>query len=195
MSTTPLEWAAEHGHLEAVKVLSGNKLCDKAIELAINKSKYDVAEYLISKNNYENDSYLLTLACKSGCYKIVETIINRVEKIAPEALYEASKWGHLNIVELLVFRDADITYKNNAALRKACERGHYSIAVFLVEHGADVHADDDFSIRWASKEGHLQIVQYLVSQGADVHALDDWALRWAKLEGRDSIVKYLSLLK
>ena len=37
------------------------------------------------------------------------------------------------------------------ALRWASRYGHAEIVRVLLEHGANVHADDDYALRWASR--------------------------------------------
>ena len=95
-------------------------------------------------------------------------------------LYEAAKYGYLDIVKYLVEHGADIHDDDYRAVCRASEYGHLNVVKYLVEHGADIHADYDASLQWASQNGHLDIVKYLVEQGADIHADNDYAIWSAK---------------
>ena len=64
----------------------------------------------------------------------------------------------------------------------------------LIEQGANVSARDDLAIKWAAYNGHLETVKYLVSQGANVSARDDLAIKWAASRGHLETVKYLESL-
>jgi len=50
-----------------------------------------------------------------------------------------------------------------------CLWGHLDIIKYLVEHGADVTARDNDAVRWAASNGKLDVVKYLVEhEGADM---------------------------
>ena len=89
-------------------------------------------------------------------------------------------------LQLYAFRD-----DNDDALRQASRNGHLEIVKYLIENGANIHAENDYALRWASNEGHLEVVKYLIKKGTDVHAENDHALRWASGKGHLEIVKFL----
>jgi ankyrin repeat protein len=43
----------------------------------------------------------------------------------------------------------------------ASRYGHAEIVKLLLENGADVHAENDSALRWASERGHTEIVKLL----------------------------------
>src|SRR5262245_26656349 len=57
------------------------------------------------------------------------------------------------------------------ALGFACSKGHLDAVQLLVERGANVNAEDTFynatPISWAIENGHNDIVKYLLQKGAN----------------------------
>jgi ankyrin repeat protein len=47
------------------------------------------------------------------------------------------------------------------ALREASRNGHEEVVKILIEAGANVHAWDDNALREASRNGHLEVVKLL----------------------------------
>ena len=105
-------------------------------------------------------------------------------------LYEAAKYGYLDIVKYLIEQGANINV-NEQTICLTLEHGHFDVVEYLIEHGANIHVWRENVLRYASKYGHFDVVKYLVGQGADIHDLDDYALRWASKFGYFDIVKYL----
>ena len=56
---------------------------------------------------------------------------------------------------------------------------HVDIVQLLLERGANVHANNDYALRWASRRGYINVVRILVLHGANIHADDDYAIRLA----------------
>lgn len=50
--------------------------------------------------------------------------------------------------------------------------GHKDVVELLLNHGADVHACNDQALRWAAENGHTQTVSLLLEHGADKSVLD-----------------------
>ena len=58
-------------------------------------------------------------------------------------------------------------YEEKTPLHYACEYGHLQIVEYLISKGANVNAKDKYGnhvIHYASKLGHLPIVQYLIEK-------------------------------
>ena len=106
-------------------------------------------------------------------------------------LYEAAKYGYLDIVKYLVEHGANIHDSDYDTVCCASKYGHLEIVEYLVEHGANIYAWDDYPLRWASYNGHLDVVKYLVEQGSNIHTGHDFALREASSSGHLDVVKYL----
>lgn len=90
-------------------------------------------------------------------------------------LNAAARNGHLEIVQYLVERGANIDQNDNhlhkTALLAASFERHFDIVQYLVEKGANVNAQsmNGFTpLHDAAYVGNLQIVRFLVDHGADV---------------------------
>jgi ankyrin repeat protein len=92
----------------------------------------------------------------------------------------ACSGGHLNIVELLVQKGADLNVQDQDSrtpLHLACDGGHLNIVELLVQKGADLnvqdHAIPGLPFTWHVDGGHLNIVELLVQKGADLNVQDE----------------------
>ncbi|KAF8678526.1 hypothetical protein AX14_004715, partial [Amanita brunnescens Koide BX004] len=91
-------------------------------------------------------------------------------------LYQASEYGFIRIVKLLLDNGADVNaqggwYKN--ALQAALFKGHAEIVRLLLDKGADVNAQSGEygnALQAASFMGYAKIVRLLLDKGADVNA-------------------------
>jgi hypothetical protein len=124
-------------------------------------------------------------------YKIFEELKN--EKNPTLLLRPAATQGDLALVKFAVENGGDI-HANEGALQWASENGHLDIVEYLVDKKANIHAWDEAALQFASLNGHLEIVKYLVEHGANIHAYDDIALRWARKNKHWDVVKYLESL-
>ncbi len=109
-----------------------------------------------------------------------------------EALRTAAFFGYFDIVKYLVEKGANVSAREDEALRQAAMKGHLDVVKYLVEKGADVSARDNDALILAAYFGHFDVVRYLVEKGADVSARDNEALRWATKRGHTDIVRYLT---
>ncbi|KAI4757844.1 hypothetical protein E4T52_10092 [Aureobasidium sp. EXF-3400] len=105
----------------------------------------------------------------------------RVKAGMASALRLASIHGRDKVVQLLLFRGADVNAKDSAAkvsgetsLISAARMGHTDIVRLLLEHGADVNAKDsgddgprETPLISASRRGHADIVRLLLEHGAN----------------------------
>lgn len=99
--------------------------------------------------------------------------------------------GTIDTWQYLHENGADITARDNAAVRWAASNGHLEVVQYLHEHGADITAQDNETVRYAAENGHLDVVKYLYEHGADITAQHNYAVRWAALNGHLDVVKYL----
>ncbi len=93
------------------------------------------------------------------------------------ALQEASGEGYLEIVQILLEKDADIDAQGGyygTALQAASYGGHLDVVQFLLEQGADINVQGGRyygnALQAASYGGYLEIVQILLAKGADINA-------------------------
>ena len=118
------------------------------------------------------------------------------------ALMGAARRGHIDTVQALIAKGADVHAKNKdgkTALMYVKEKDHAYIVQLLKQAGAkeipppyawDLNAD----LLKAVKEGQTEAVKALIAQGADVNAKDlrgMTALMWAALGGHTEAVKAL----
>ncbi|KAK2466324.1 hypothetical protein APHAL10511_001966 [Amanita phalloides] len=105
------------------------------------------------------------------------------------ALHKASLHGHLNVVQYLIERGADVRVQDSdgwTALHNACSKGYLDIIRWLCEKGELVVRIDGLSgidisnkdgwtpLMNASSKGHLPIVLYLIRQAADPLIRNKW---------------------
>ena len=92
--------------------------------------------------------------------------INIRNKYNDTALILASRYGHTEIVKLLL-KAVDVNiqnYYNNTALISASIKGHIEIVKLLLGAGAYINIKGEqnkTAIEWASGEGHTEIVKLL----------------------------------
>ena len=96
-----------------------------------------------------------------------------VEGCSP--LWAAAFTGHLDVVELLIERNAEVDsriLKDSTPLRAAAYGGRLNIVSCLFEHGADVnarHDDGTTPLMATCYNGHMNVATYLVEHGANIH--------------------------
>ena len=94
-----------------------------------------------------------------------------IEGCAP--LWAAAASGRLDVVKLLIERNADVdsrTLTGSTPLRVAAHEGHLDVVGCLVESGADVNArlsrDNSTPLMVACSWGHSSVATYLINKGA-----------------------------
>jgi ankyrin repeat protein len=111
--------------------------------------------------------------------------------------------GHMEIVNLLLEKGADVNLKDNfgtTPLKSAALNGHMRIVKLLLEKGADVNLTDKYDktpLHWAVFNGHMEIVNLLLEKGADVDLKDNFgntSFYCALIKGYIEIVKLLLLI-
>ena len=78
-------------------------------------------------------------------------------------LIESAELGLLPVIKKLIEQGANVSVRDNYALRLAASWGHLEVVKYLVSQGAQ----DDLAIRWAVRYGHLETVKYLESLGGN----------------------------
>ncbi|KAJ5373354.1 hypothetical protein N7517_005360 [Penicillium concentricum] len=95
-----------------------------------------------------------------------------------ECTYTASQiagfWGHLPVVELLLYHGADINVVRQTLgtpLQAALEGGHFDVAELLLSRGAEIDKHWGMfgsCLQVYSERGHLEIVKFLLDRGANI---------------------------
>jgi hypothetical protein len=83
----------------------------------------------------------------------------------------------------------------NKALCYGAENGHLEIVQYLVEKGADIHVDNDYALLFSAENGHLDVVKYLIEKNGDLDISIEWALLLSAENGHLEVVKYLFELR
>ena len=150
----------------------------------------------------------LMLFCRDFCGILVRNIGGNIEKwnlserflnvygtkcivVSDEELIKYSKKGKIVVVKWLWSKGADVTARDNYAVRWASREGYLEVVKFLVSKGADITTWDNYAVRLASRKGHLNVVKFLVSKDADITADNNCAVRWASREGHLDVVEFL----
>nr|XP_017241853.1 PREDICTED: ankyrin repeat domain-containing protein 65-like isoform X2 [Daucus carota subsp. sativus] len=95
-----------------------------------------------------------------------------------EAVLNASRSGHVKLVEQLLETDAKINYCDQyglSPLHAAAIKGHKDVAMLLVEYGSELinsrDADGHTPLHLAVQSGDQAMVEVLLNRGAEVNAL------------------------
>lgn len=126
----------------------------------------------IENNVNLNDFFVLplTIACRYGHVEMVKLLLDNgadVKLKNNEALIAACRYGHIEIVKLLIDKKADPKTEN--AFFSACRNGHFDIVKLLLKHGAPLNARNGYALTTASWNGHLEIVKFLLDQGVYIN--------------------------
>ena len=98
-------------------------------------------------------------------------------------LHEASKQGHLDLVQLFITKGANDL---DNALYGASLGGHKDLVEFFINKGAN---DWNMALYAASIGGHKDLVQLFIDKGANDWK---WALCYAKLGGNRDLVEFFN---
>jgi ankyrin repeat protein len=121
------------------------------------------------------------------------------------ALHTAAHRGHTAVLELLLWKGADITARTGrgwTALNIAVNAGHDDVISSLLARGADIHATTANSgytaLHTAAESGSVSIIFLLLKNGADIKAVTKEgfnALHCAAHTGHVEVVRALLLWK
>jgi len=147
-----------------------------------------------------SDKTVLQEAAEFGNVKVVISELARIaKKSAPEgtfkgALEVAVRFGHTEVVRLLIEARVVVHANNDEALKTACLYGHEEIARLLIEARSWVDWNYDIALKMAAARGRTETVKLLVKAGANLRDDDYGAIRLAKDNGHDEVVEAFKLL-
>lgn len=114
-------------------------------------------------------------------------------------LIEAARHGHLDTVELLTTRGADVNRQGEAwygPLHCAASGGHLTTVAYLLDHGGNVRLFEghDTPLNSAARAGQIPVIELLLARGAaiDVQGVDGATpLENAVADGHAAAAEYL----
>jgi ankyrin repeat protein len=149
---------------------------------------------------------LMHLAAASNLGSIVKallesgTFLEVGDDEGNKALHYAARWGHKQIVSILLGADANIHARNAAQLtplERAAAGSHVAVVELLLEKGAEVNCqtgESGSALQSAAINGSLITVRLLLENGADINAQGGEysnALQVAAARGSEAIVELL----
>lgn len=102
-------------------------------------------------------------ACNYGFIEIVKLLLPlTVAEQRTKGFENACASGKLDIAEILIQTSIDIS-SNGKNLRFATRYGHIDIVKLLLDNGVDVNVNDGEALWWAAKTGNEDIVRLLLA--------------------------------
>jgi len=148
---------------------------------------------------------LLVLAAREKSDKVVaalianpKTNIEITDKADENAMMMASLNGDINIVQLLISKDAEVNKKGWTPLHYAAANAHDDIVKLLLDHSAYVDAgspNGTTPLMMAARGGHVSTVKLLLDNGADLNVKNQIgmnALDFAKQYKEPDVVEGLT---
>jgi ankyrin repeat protein len=121
---------------------------------------------------------LLVLAAREKSDKVAavlvanpKTNIEITDKAGENAMMLAALNGDMDMVQLLISKDAEVNKKGWAPLHYAAANGHDDIVKLLLDHSAYVDAgspNGTTPLMMAARGGHVSTVKLLLDNGADL---------------------------
>ncbi|GMH36812.1 hypothetical protein BSKO_04685 [Bryopsis sp. KO-2023] len=217
--STPLNFAAQGGHVEAVKILiqeganvdSKDNLGFTPLLDAAFYSRVDVIEVLLESGadieaRTDKSSTALILAAQEGHLKVAKVLVEAGADVDAQteegstALYLAAQEGHLEIAKVLFKAGATVDLRRNTGftpLMIASRENKMEVVEFLLESGADVNARNQEGmtpLHFAGYAGNPELAQLLLNNGADKDfqtKFGESPLFWAAFFGNGEVMEVL----
>ncbi|XP_052089802.1 serine/threonine-protein phosphatase 6 regulatory ankyrin repeat subunit B-like [Mytilus californianus] len=154
---------------------------DEIFQFLVKNGRASIFQSLKCAHEKVGNSFCKSLMGKCGNEELVET------------LFEASKIGHYDIIQLLIEKNVTLNQTNewqDTPLILACKIDYQCLAELLINNGADTGE----AFIWAFKHNDVESTRLLIVCGADVHKVDpiEWSpLTWACFIRQENITKIL----
>jgi ankyrin repeat protein len=148
---------------------------------------------------------LLVLAAREKSDKVAEALVANPktnieiqDKAGENAMMLAALNGDIEMVQLLISKDAEVNKKGWAPLHYAAANGHDDIVKLLLDHSAYVDAgspNGTTPLMMAARGGHVSTVKLLLDNGADLNVKNQIgmnALDFAKQYKEPDVVEGLT---
>ncbi|WP_439899824.1 ankyrin repeat domain-containing protein [Paraburkholderia phymatum] len=148
---------------------------------------------------------LLVIAAREKSDKVVAALIDNpktdveiLDKAGENAMMMAALNGDIDIVKLLIAKDAEVNKKGWAPLHYASANGHDDIVKLLLDHDAYIDAgspNGTTPLMMAARGGHVSTVKLLLDSGADLNVKNQiglTALDFAKQYKEPDVVEGLT---
>ncbi|CAF1126763.1 unnamed protein product, partial [Didymodactylos carnosus] len=192
---TAVAYAAKQNHTDLLQLLY-----DVIWPSKIGMENQDMMNNCLDKSESFQQAFIY--AATNGCLNTIELLLNHMNDIiqideydciyGETALTTASYCGHLDVVEYLLKRNANIDQTNHrqmTPLLAAVKAGMWHIVEYLIDQNASIELTDKQQrtpLIIAASEGHLAVIDSLIEKGANVNHEDEeclTALSWACLKG------------
>jgi ankyrin repeat protein len=148
---------------------------------------------------------LIVIAAREKSDKVVAALIDNpktnieiLDKAGENAMMMAALNGDIDIVKLLIAKDAEVNKKGWAPLHYAAANGNDDIVKLLLDHDAYIDAgspNGTTPLMMASRGGHVSTVKLLLDSGADLNVKNQLgltALDFAKQYKEPDVVEGLT---
>jgi ankyrin repeat protein len=107
----------------------------------------EMTEIMIEYSTTRGDLKLLTFILDDWRNLGVENL----QVIKNRALIQCSIFGHVDLIQLLLQRGAEVNYDHDASISMAAKYGKTKAARLLIDSGCDIHVDEEYPLCWASR--------------------------------------------
>lgn len=141
-----------------------------------------------------NHDFVLCLAAERGHLPLVELLVEthglNVNCWDDSPLRHAAGEGHLEVVEYLVRKGANISAEDYKALHWAIWRGRHKVVKFILNLDVDTKTLTAGDLTMVCCAGYLDMVKLLVEE-LNIE-IDNNHLRLARMEKREDVAEYLA---
>lgn len=117
--------------------------------------------------------------------------LNRLNQHRDEAFIEASQYGYLNAMKILLAQGA---WEKNTAFVAAAGEGQTRVMDYLLENGVDLNFGRGKlrreAFEAASEAGDLEGIRYLVNKGTDINLLGNTMAKVAVMNNSFPLLKF-----